>query len=427
MADHGSRAHAKWSASSTARNWQCSGALTLGALAPASTQKESIHAARGTAAHQIAEKCLRSGKEASEFLGETEHTKEHAIEIDEELVNSAAEYVGYVRQQIDCEAGKRVNLWIEERFKLDALSPPFEAGGTGDAVLYDLGTKTLEVVDLKNGVGVVEVEENKQLRTYGLGALIAHPELDVGTVKVTIVQPRAPHKNGRIRSETFHVADLIDWTNDLLDAMGRSKQAETEYKTVAGSVSMDEWAEKWLKPGNCRFCPAEGFCPALKRKAQKLANVWFDDHDEAHIGNTPSEMSPEAISATLDQLDMIEGWIKAVRGLAHSMSEAGTEVPHYYLADRIGNRTWAADEDNVVKDLKTVVKLSDDEIYAPQKVRSVAQIEKVLGAKRKKEIENMWSKPITGKNLVREDKTSRPPAQSTAQKYFDATPTGELT
>ena len=62
---------------------------------------------------------------------------------------------------------------MEERFRLDALDPPYEAGGTGDFVHYNPSTKTLEVVDLKNGVGVVEVEENKQLRTYGFGALIA--------------------------------------------------------------------------------------------------------------------------------------------------------------------------------------------------------------------------------------------------------------
>ena len=389
--------------------------MTLAALAPASANKESIHAARGTAAHEIAEAALRHGTEVSSYLDTVVSTKEHSVTIDEELVNSAAEYVEYCRGLI--KHGPQ--HWMEERFRLDALDPPYEAGGTGDFVHYNPSTKTLEVVDLKNGVGVVEVEENKQLRTYGLGALIAHPELDVETVKVTIVQPRAPHKNGRIRSESFHVADLIGWTNELLDAMGRSKQAETEYKTVTGGVSMDEWAEKWLRPGACKFCAAEGFCPALKRKAQKLANVWFDDRDEAHIGNTPSEMSPEAISATLDQLGMLEDWAKAVRGLAHAMAEAGTEIPHYYLADKIGNRAWAADEDKVVNDLKTVVKLSDDEIFEPAKLKTVAQLEKVLGAKRKKEIENMWSRPVKGRNLVRHDRTSRPPSPTTAQKFFE--------
>ena len=58
MADHGAREHSTWSASATARNVQCPGALTLGRGVP---EKSSIHADTGTAVHQIAEKCLRTG------------------------------------------------------------------------------------------------------------------------------------------------------------------------------------------------------------------------------------------------------------------------------------------------------------------------------------------------------------------------------
>jgi hypothetical protein len=78
----------------------------------------------------------------------------------------------------------------------------------------------LEVVDLKGGRGVVvEVKGNPQLRTYALGAMLANPGIDVSHVQVTIVQPRAPHKDGRIRSERFHVADLVEWTAELMAAM----------------------------------------------------------------------------------------------------------------------------------------------------------------------------------------------------------------
>src|SRR5690606_6882742 len=114
----------------------------------------------------------------------------------------------------------------EERFSLDALEPPFEAGGTGDFVAWFEQDRRLEIVDFKNGRGVVDVEGNPQLRTYALGAMLHHTALAVDTVTVTIVQPRAAHKDGRIRSETFHVADLIAWTADLLKAMQRSKAAK---------------------------------------------------------------------------------------------------------------------------------------------------------------------------------------------------------
>lgn len=416
MADHAARDHATWSASATARNWFCPGALALAEHAP--PQRESIHSARGTACHQIAEKCLRAGAEPVLFLGEIEKTKEMDVVIDEELVNSAKEYVDYVWSRVAPEGVSTSQFWCEQRFSLKPLEPPFDAGGTADAVIYWSEDRRIEVVDLKNGMGVVDVTENPQLRTYALGALLANPGLDVERITVTIVQPRAPHKDGRIRSETFHVADLVDWTADLLAAMRRSKEALDEFPGLTPGVRLDEWTEKWLRPGACRWCPAEGFCPALKRRALDVAGVWFDAFDQPQLSNNPDERSPEQVAKDLDMLDMLEDWIKARRAYAHTLAEQGVEIPNYVLVDKIGNRKWAtADETKLVHDLKSVVGLTDDEIY-DRKVRSVAQLERVLGAKRKSTIEIMWHKPVTGTNLVRVDKTSRPAAQPMAERYF---------
>lgn len=425
MVDHGIRDHATWSASATARNWQCPGALSLAQFAP--PDKESIHAARGTACHQISEKCLRTGVDALAFLGTIEKTKEHDIEIDEELVNSAQEYVDYVRSKQGNAryTGYENVLWIEERFSLADLQPPFDAGGTGDAIIFDPNTRHLEIIDLKNGMGVVDAKENPQLRTYALGALLAHQDLDVETVTVTIVQPRAPHKDGRIRSETFHVADLVAWTADLMRAMGRSKAAMDAFELAKNnSVLMDEWVDTWLRPGKCTFCPAEGTCPKLRKEAMAVAAIYFEpDTGEAKIGNLPTEMSPEKIAETLDLLPMMEGWANAVRALAHNQAENGVKLPtpdgnEYVLVDKIGHRKWKADDATVVSVLANDIALSPDEIY-DRKVRSVAALEKVLGAKRKHLIEPLWEKPVTGTNLVRSDKTTRPPAKSKVENFFE--------
>lgn len=416
MSAHSDRLHATWSASATARNVFCPGALTMAQFAP--PDKESIHAARGTAAHQVSEKCLRTGRDASDFLGEIENTKEHSIEIDEELVNSAQMYVDYCRGLGDKPGAHQ--SWIEERFSLADLGTPFDAGGTGDFVHHDPHERTLEIVDLKNGMGVVDAKENPQLRTYALGALLAHQDLDVDTVTVTIVQPRAAHKDGRIRSETFHVADLIAWTADLLKAMARSKAAMDALEKVGNnSVLLDEWADAWLKPGKCTFCPAEATCPALRRAALQVAEVWFEpDTGEAKIGNQPTEMSPEKLAETLDSLEMLENWIKAVRAYAHTQAENGVTIPGYQLSEKIGNRKWAGDDATVVSHLSRDVGLTEDEIYE-RRVRSVAQTEKVLGAKRKHLIEHLWERPITGTNLVSIEKSTRPPAKSKAASYFE--------
>ncbi len=418
--NHGDRGHAKWSASSTARNWNCHGAIALSKTAPSG--KESIHAATGTAVHQISERCLRENLDASHFLGATERTKEHAIEITEDEVNSAQMYVDYVRDR--ATEAQRQGGWskLEQYFALDALEPPFEAGGTVDAVMYFPEQRMLEVADLKNGMGVVEIEENKQLRTYGLGAVLANPDLAVDVIRVTVVQPRAPHKDGRIRSEDFTYVDLIEWTAELLERMALSKQAEDEFAKIGqNSVLFDEWCKKWLRTGNCFFCPNSGPCPAQNAERTQKMRQWLDDDLEPKPldSNHPALMSDEALADALDSLPALEEAIKALRAYAHNKAETGAKIPRYVLVDKIGNRKWGADDAKVISDLKTVVKLTDDQIFEPAKLRSVAQIEKVLGAKRKDEISNYWVKPVTGTNLASEARTTRPPAKSKAESFLD--------
>ncbi len=159
-------------------------------------------------------------------------------------------------------------------------------------------------------------------------------------------------------------------------------------------------------------------CPKQEQKALDAVGVWFDDEDRPQIANRPDEMSPEQIAEKLDMLDMIESWIKAVRAYAHAQAESGVQIPGYQLVEKIGNRKWAADEDKVVHDLIHVVGLSEDEAYV-RKVKSPAQIEKMLGAKRKHLIENMWTREVTGLNLVRADKTNRPAAKSKIEKFVN--------
>lgn len=420
MVDHGVRDHATWAASATARNTHCKGALAIGRFAP--EQKSSRHADYGTAGHQIAERCLRNGKDAIDYMGMIEKTKNRDIEVDEELVNSVQEYIDYCRllilEYVD-ETGEQPQFWIEERFSLAELNTPFDAGGTGDFVIYFPRWRLLAVVDFKNGMGVVDVNENKQLRTYGLGALLKHPGLDVEQVRVTIVQPRAPHKEGRIRSETIHVADLVDWTSELLTDMRQSKQAEREYDACNGNtVLLDEWAETWLTPGKCTFCPVEGSCPKLKRDALSVAKVWFDDFDQPRIGNEALDTSPEALNRDLNLIPMLEDWIKARRALAHSMAESGVEFDDHQLADKISNRKWKDDDEAA-----TVLAgqgLSEAQIFT-KKLVSPAQAEKALGSKRKASIEPFVTREVTGTNLVSKAKTTRPAAKSKAEQYFDPT------
>jgi hypothetical protein len=414
---HHERGHSVWAASATARNVVCAGSIAMSTLCE---DRESEAAAWGTCAHQLSERCLHGEVDAISFLGGKERSGTFEFPIDEEMCNTAQEYVDYVRQSSILRT-----LWIEAKLSLDLLNPPLQSGGTGDAVIYDVRDRHLEIVDLKGGRGVVvEATGNPQMRTYAIAALLTFPNLAVDTVTTTIVQPRAQHRDGRIRSETFHVSELLDWTVDLLASMQRSKDALDEFKALKGNkVLFDEWAERWLATGQCTFCPAQAICPKRRREAlaamPATAAKWFEEPDAAipDLSNMPRLASPEELARWLDGFDAIEDWISAVRGHAHAEAERGVAIPGYQLADKIGNRKWI-DEKMAVNALLHGINLTKDQIYE-EKLRSPAQIEKVLGAKRKKEIEPFVERPITGTNLVAVSKTTRPAAKGLAERHFE--------
>ncbi|MDI1263907.1 MAG: DUF2800 domain-containing protein [bacterium] len=413
-ADHAARDHATWSASATARNWTCAGAIALN-LRNSKPEVESEASAWGTAAHQLSEKCFKTGKDADDFIGTTEKTKQRKIAVDEEVAETTQVYVNYVRARIQTyvdEFGEQPIVHHEQALPLDRLKGPFDAGGTGDTVIYFPRWKLLEVVDLKGGRGLVEAADNKQLRTYGLGALLANRGLDVENVKTTIVQPRAPHKDGKIRSETFHVADLAEWTAELVGRMKLSKQALDEFDTTPFAA----WCAKWLTPGNCKFCPQEGACPALKQKALDAAHVWFDDLDRPQISNSPSFDTPEGLAADLDMLDMISDWINARRAYAHQQAEAGVAIPNYVLVPKEKREVWLDDAEEKVK--QACALLSVDKYLNPAKLKTPKQVRKALGKAKESLVAGLSETPPGGTNLVRADKTTRQAIPSGVDRFF---------
>jgi hypothetical protein len=422
---HHTRDHSTWAASSTAANWLCAGRIAMASMA--GEEKESIYAARGTATHEVCERSLREGKKPADYFGEVIKTKEHAIEVDEDIVKAAEVYVDYVLKRV-AETGV-TSILLEQRYSLEKLDPPFDSGGTADAVLVIPKGFMVEVIDGKFGTRIVEVGGNKQLRTYALLTLLnlpAHIATRIKKIKSTIVQPRAHHADGFIRSEEYHVADLMEWGGDLLAAMGRSKEAFDEFQTLDGNrVMLDEWSDKWLSPCDvaCAFCPALGFCPARRKKAlaagPELARRWFEDlslETPPVLTNTPMLESEEELAHTLDGLEALEDWIAAVRQHAHARAERGDKFPGWQLVEKIGNRTWI-DEKETIAALKRL-KLKEDQIYS-RKLVSPAQADKVLGAKRKASITKLYERPVRGTNLVSVEKTDRPAVPSLAERFFE--------
>jgi hypothetical protein len=430
---HHARAHSQWSASATARNIQCPGAIAMSTLCE-DVEREA--AAWGTACHQLAEKVLRNLLPfAAVAIGTTEKSGKFEFVVDEEMANCAQVYVDYCRGRLDeyyyANNREPAQFWIEHPLSLDALDPPLEAGGTGDFVIWFPKWKLLEVVDLKGGRGVtVDVVGNPQGRSYAIGAVLSLPDVKPERVRVTIVQPRVG--DGLPKSDEFFVTELFDWTHDLLDHMERATYALDEFQRIGGpdnSVRFDDWASKWLTPGQCTFCTAKPICPALRKKAlaamPDLARQWHEDTTlttPPTLSNLARVGSVQELEHDLDGIETLKEWIGARAAYAKMLAEQGTKFENWYLADSVGHRKYVEkDQVKLAATLRKEFDLSPTEVLEPNVVKSPAQIEKLLKGDKKKKFaaaeKTLWVKPITGKNLVRGDRTTRSPALSTAERF----------
>lgn len=371
--------HATLGASSAHRWMNCAGAPRM---EQGIKDYGSVHAAEGTAAHKLAESALSHSVSPKKFLGQTIETRGGNFVVTEEMVDAVELYIKAV---YGAASGKDVLLWIERRFNLDVLDPPAPMFGTGDAVTYAPTEKLLTVIDLKYGRGViVQVEDNPQEMYYGLGALLdiekEFPEYDIEKIKLVIVQPRAEHPDGVVRSVVIDYADLIAFAVVLLNKARATQDPNAP-----------------LTPGDwCRWCKAAPVCPALQEQAMAVAKREFSELP-MNLPPAPEKLSITELVTVLDNADLLVDWIKSVRSHVMGILEHGGEVPGYKAVPKRAMRKWVDEQD--VYSFTRSLGLNYEDV-SETKLRSPAQMEKILKRIKEKLPENLWVKKPSGFNLA---------------------------
>jgi hypothetical protein len=356
--------HAELSASSADRWMTCPGSVALSAGVP---NHSSAFAAQGTAAHHIAAECQKAGGwftakgdyilgYPSSYLGQKAMVEGHEIELDEELIDAVDEFMDDIRA--DAKPGDVV--FVEQSFTeaLKKLHPKF--GGSGDRVRWRPSTRHLRVTDYKHGAGIpVDVDDNRQLKKYALGALLTNPQFNAEDVELRIAQPRCDHEAGRFRSYTFKAIDLLEYAADLIDA---AKKTEDPFASLVPSKKA------------CKWCPAAGanICPAIEKQTQALVQAQFSEVEIA-------KYSKEQIAEFLRMAPLVESRISAVREFAYQQACSGQEFPGWKLVDKRAHRRWR--DESQVANAALVTGLKDSDVYV-SKLKSPAQIEKVVGKKK---------------------------------------------
>jgi hypothetical protein len=331
--------------------------------------ESSIHAATGTAAHTLGEYCLEHDVDpsdySSEFIGN--------IKVTYEMKEAVKVYVDYVRKASE---GKTLDLEQRVQTKFGLV----KVYGTADAcVVEDWGA--LEIVDYKNGVGLVEINDNAQLILYGIMAAEKYADRDLTHVKITIVQPNAPHKDGPIRSAIYSLEELQEWVEKFNDAVQLCEQQPDLY--VPGR--------------HCHWCRAGDalVCPAVQEKVNELAKRDFED-----IGT----LSLSEVKAHLDIEKAVLSYFKQLKAQAADMVDKGARIEGYTVKQGFGHRKWN-DADSVVKKLKGR-KFKASEIYE-KKLISPSKAIKLFGEPYRQFVEDHSTRKPTQMLLVpSDDKTA---------------------
>lgn len=371
--------HSKLPPSGAERWMTCPGSVVLSDGMPG---EDSEYAAEGTRAHAYAERWL--------LMHFAQHGAAPSPSTAEEI-----EISKHVKIYIDeCVALTKVEgakIFVEKRVAVSN-----DVYGTADFIVWHPATHTLYVRDFKYGAGIpVDVNRNIQLRIYALAALLTM-KLPARTVNIGIVQPRYDHPDGAIRSIDFDAVDLMDLYADVLEAVGRVKEAEVE---TAQAHSPAAWGQVYLKPSEkgCRWCLAAPKCPALKSKAQQLAKQVFA---------TAIPYDPMELARTLDFLPIMEGWIKNVREFAYGEAEKGKEIPDYKLVEKQAVRQWKEEsaKDDISPQLVKALGCSPFDIWKPKELIGIGDAEKLAPGKNAKEraavLEPFVKKESSGHTLV---------------------------
>lgn len=395
---HEHRAHAVLGASSAYRWMACPGSVRLSAGIPS---RSSRYADEGTAAHQLAEECLRAADErqfARMHVGEWQAVRGQLWEVTEEMAEAVQVFLDTVRAAV--LPGD--TLLIEQRFDLSAAVHP-GMFGTNDACVVSPNRKTLFVFDYKHGRGhAVEAKGNPQLRYYALGALL-HSGAPVGKIVMTIVQPRAAHKDGPVRSETISALDLMEWAADLKDAAVATEAADAPIR--AGE--------------HCTFCPAAAICPALRDRALEAAMADFAGATIT-VPASPSVLSVDQLARLLDHADLIDDWLAAVRAHALHLAESGVAVPGYKLVQKRATRKWRAEEE--VPQALSALGVSPEDTHK-RVLLSPAQIEKLLPKEKRAALDALVVKESSGVNLVPDADPRQAKAPSAISDFANLFPT----
>lgn len=400
--------HSRIGASSSSRWMACPASVRMSV----GIKNKSTPAAReGTAAHALAEFCLKNEIYPECKIGKKIYVEGQAFDVGYEMVKSVSLYIGHILYvvhnkklwtdntgglvQIDTEhadfekfnEGDSKCISVEEMFSLTWIKEGMF--GTCDCNYKDYANRTLYVFDLKYGKrSPVSAEDNSQMKYYALG-IIGEPlnNNNFDEVVMVIVQPRNDYFG--VSAHKVSVDDLYLW-------------AESTLRPAAEKT--DDPCAPFASGDHCRWCPAFGVCPQIEKDLGYLVNYnnYVEDNKKNIELPDPRHLTPEEKSRILHLSVVYAPWIDAVAKSAYEDAISGRLIPGFKLVKkRKSRRVWRDDE-------VTAQELSlkyGDTVFEERKLKSPSKLEVILTGE---EIDLYSFRPESGLELKPENDKRKP-------------------
>ncbi|MFR8990627.1 MAG: DUF2800 domain-containing protein [Fusobacterium sp.] len=381
-------AHAILSASGASRWLACTPSARLEEQFPDST---SEYAKEGTLAHEVCELKVRKNL-IEQIPTRTYNTKLKKLKENElwqdEMDKFTDVYLEYIQELVHSYSCSPA-VMVEKKVDFSQYVP--EGFGTADCIVIAEGT--MHIIDFKYGKGVaISAENNPQMKLYALGAYLEYSMLyPIEKIKMAIVQPRL--ENEASESEIF-VAELMDWAENVVKPL-----AEKAYKGEG----------TYIAGNHCRFCRAKATC--RERARMNLEASKFEMRAGALLSDTE-------VGEALKMAQDLAKWAEDLKEYALTESLKGKIIPGWKAVE---GRSVRAFKDTDLA-IKTIVDSGIDEaLLYERKQLTLAQIEKLLGAKQFKELVGELVEKAPGKpTLVLEtDKREKIVNRITAEEDFN--------
>ena len=321
--------HAQLSPSKAHRWTVCPGSIREEAKYPDTSGPAAVD---GTHSHTLLEKALTENRDPSAYVGQTLTDHEGEFTVDKDRANRVA--MAYAHVQHRAKELDALMVVAESRVNPANLLGRDDCSGTVDVQIH-AGTH-VDIIDYKDGAGIVSAKDNQQLELYALGVLADNPHIQ--SVRMTIIQPKLAQRGMKA---------ITSYDMMAVDLLARVEQ----YKTAAAATDNPDAP---LVPGEsqCKFCKAKGSCSALASNVMEALSMFQSiDIAQQAADKNPNELSDQQIREIVESAPLVRQLLEAVEAEALRRFEAGVTISGLKAVYGRGTRSWSLPEEEMADKL----------------------------------------------------------------------------